>query len=363
LRPSSYANRRVGYFIGLLELHGIDKGNPSRTQEILWDGRANIVGTMATADLRPLPLGLRPMSWLRDAAVRSEPSLLHESQTAAWAGFRLGIFEATSKEVAGQRGEHPALAMILRGSTRAQIASRGDRCDFSPGRDSVGLFAPCLDISWTRWDCEPGAERMMVELDFTALVLAGDLDAMVVGQRRVLRQDLTMRDGHVAALMRLIADEVRQGSPHGSLYATSLSLGLAAYLFSEKADSGVIRQRERGRLSASQKSRVLDLVQLRLAEDIALDDLAAAAGIGRFHFLRLFKNTLGITPHRYLMDQRLAAARKLLETTDQGLADVAANTGFSSQSHLCTAMRRRLGVTPQQWRQSLRQRQPIRANA
>jgi len=307
---------------------------------------------MATSDVHPLPLEPRQVSWLRDAAVRPEPSLLHELQNAAWAGFRVGIFEATSKEVTGQRGAHAALAMILRGRTRAQIASHGDRCDFSPGPDSVGLFAPCLDISWTRWECEPGAERMMIELDFTDIAGVGDLDAMVAGQRRELRQDLTMRDGHVAALMRLIAAEVRLGSPHGSLYATSLSLGLAAYLFNEKGETGRTRIRERGRLTASQKSRVLEVVQQRLAEDISLDDLAAAAGVSRFHFLRLFKNTLGITPHRYLMDQRLAAARKVLEDTDQGLAEVAANTGFSSQSHLCTVMRRRLGVTPRQWRRS-----------
>jgi len=307
---------------------------------------------MATSDVHPLPLEPRQVSWLREATVRPEPSLLHESQTAAWAGFRLGIFEAISKEVSGQRGEHAVLAMILRGRTRARIVSHGDQCDFSPGPDSVGLFAPCLDISWTRWDCEPGAERMMIELDFADLTRAGDLDAMVAGRRRVLRQDLTMRDGHIAALMRLIAAEVRLGSPHGSLYATSLSLGLAAYLFSEKGESGRTRVRERGRLTASQKSRVLDVVEQRLAEDIALDDLAAAAGVSRFHFLRLFKNSLGITPHRFVMDQRLAAARKLLAETDQRLADVAASTGFSSQSHLSTTMRRRLGVTPKQWRRS-----------
>lgn len=292
------------------------------------------------------------MSWLRGPAPRPEPSLLLESQTAAWGGFRLGIFEATSKEVAGQRGEHAALAMILRGRTRARIVSHGDDCDFSPGADSVGLFAPHLDIRWTRWDCEPGAQRLMIELDFADLTRAGDVDAMVASQRRALRQDLTMRDGHLAALMRLIADEVRLGSPHGSLYATSLSLGLAAYLFSEKGESGSTRLRERGLLTASQKSRVLDLVQQRLAEDIALEDLAAAAGVSRFHFLRLFKNSLGITPHCFIMDQRLAAARRLLADTDRRLADVAASTGFSSQSHLCTTMRRRLGVTPKQWRRS-----------
>lgn len=307
---------------------------------------------MALSEVRPLPLEPRQVSWLRDAAVRPEPSLLHESQTSAWAGFRLGIFEAISKEVTGQRGENAALAMILRGRTRARIASHGDECDFSPGPDSVGLFAPHLDIRWTRWDCEPGAQRLMIELDFADLTRAGDVDAMVASQRRALRQDLTMRDGHLAALMRLIADEVRLGSPHGSLYATSLSLGLAAYLFSEKGESGSTRLRERGLLTASQKSRVLDLVQQRLAEDIALEDLAAAAGVSRFHFLRLFKNSLGITPHCFIMDQRLAAARRLLADTDRRLADVAASTGFSSQSHLCTTMRRRLGVTPKQWRRS-----------
>jgi AraC family transcriptional regulator len=288
---------------------------------------------MGTSEVRPFSPEQRRVSWLRDAAARPEPSLLHESQAAAWAGFRLGIFEATSKEVTGQRGEHAALAMILRGRTRARIASHGDECDFSPGPDSVGLFAPYLDISWTRWECEPGAQRMMIELDFADLTRAGDLEAMVARQQPVLRQDLTMRDGRIAALMRLIADEVRLGSPHGSLYATSLSLGLATYLFSEKGDSGNTRTRlrERGRLTASQKSRVLDVVEQRLAEDIALDDLAAAAGVSRFHFLRLFKNSLGITPHRFIMDQRLAAARKLLAETDRRLSDVAASTGFSSR--------------------------------
>jgi hypothetical protein len=90
---------------------------------------------------------------------------------------------------------------------------------------------------------------MMIELDFADLTRAGDLDAMAVAHRHVLRQDLTMRDGHVAALLRLIAAEVRPDSPHGSLYA-SLSLALAAYLFSEKGDSGNTRVCECGRLTA-----------------------------------------------------------------------------------------------------------------
>ena len=307
---------------------------------------------MESTESLTAPSGIaRPLSCLRGAAVPPERSLLRDSQTAAWAGFRVGIFEAISFEVSGQEGVHPVLGMILRGRTRARIASRGDECDISPGLDSVGVFAPRLDVRWTRWDCEPGAERMMIELDFADLERADDLDAMVA-PRRALRQDLTLRDRDLAALMRLVASEVRQGSPHGPMYATSLSLGLASYLFSAHGGGGRSQPRERGMLSAAQKARVLELVQRRLGEDLGLEDLSAAAGVSRFHFLRLFKNTLGTTPYRFVLDQRLAAARKLLEETKLPLADIAAAAGFSSQSHLCTSMRRRLGVSPGQWRRS-----------
>ena len=303
---------------------------------------------------RPAPSPLpsqdpQSLSWLSDRTAPYEPSLLRPSQVSAWAGFRVGLFEAQTTELKDQRGEHAALGMILKGRTRARIVSRGDDCDFSPGADSVGLFAPQFDVAWTRWDCEPGAERMVVELDFTELERGGDLAAMLPA-RRELRQDLTLRDRHLAAMMRLIADEVRAGSPHGAMYATSLSLALASYLFNHHGGGGREVPRERGALSAVQKARVLDLVQRRLADDLPLEDLAAAAGVSRFHFLRLFKNSLGTTPHRFVLEQRLAAARQLLEGTPMPLAEIAAVTGFSSQSHLGTAMRRRFGMAPGQWR-------------
>jgi AraC family transcriptional regulator len=293
----------------------------------------------------------RQMSWLRRPAPAGEAALLRESQIAAWGGFRLGIFAAASVELTEQHGEHPAVGMILHGRTRARIRSRGQECDFSPGPDSVGLFGPQFDVSWTRWDCEPGAERMMIELDLSDLEHAGDLELMLP-PRRTLRQDLTLRDERLGSIMRLIADEVRHGSQHGALYATSLSLGLASYLFNEHGSGGRGAPRESGKLGVAQKARILELVQQRLAEDLSLEELALAAGISRFHFLRLFKNTFGMTPHRFIMEQRIGSARLMLEETSLPIAEIAATTGFSSQSHLCTAMRRSLGLTPGQWRRS-----------
>ena len=239
----------------------------------------------------------QPLSWLRDPAARLEPSLLSGPQEAAWTGFRLGIFRAGNREVTAQHGDHPVVAMIRRGRTHARIRSFDDDCEFSPGTDSVGLFAPRYDISWSRWECEPGAERMMIELDFSNLERHGDLNAMLP-PRRALRQNLPLRDRQLAGLMRLIAHEVRQGCPHGAIYSNSLSIGLATYLLNQHAIGGPSATNERGVLTAPQLDRVLELVHQRLGDNLGLDDLAAAAGVSRFHFLRLFKIRLPSRPFR-----------------------------------------------------------------
>lgn len=241
--------------------------------------------------------------------------------------------------------------MMLKGRARGRLICRGEDCDISPGPDSVGLFGPQLQIDWARWDCEPGAERLTIDLDFSPLERAGDLELMLP-PRRELRQDLRLSDPQLASMMRLIATEVRCGSPHGALYANSLSFALATYLFSRHAGGGRVVPRERGTLRAHQKAAVLDVIQHRLDGDLALDDLAAAAGVSRYHFLRLFKNTFGVTPHHFVLDRRIEAAARLLEHTGLPLAEVAAQTGFSSQSHLGSAMQRSLGCTPAQWRRA-----------
>ncbi len=296
--------------------------------------------------------GPRLLSWLQDSQRHPEQSLLQDTQLRVWAGFRIGIFQAVTHENdARSCSENPAISMILKGRTRTRLRSHGEQFDLSPGPDTIGLFAPHRDVSYQRWECEVGAERMMVELDLSDIELAHDMDALRPA-RRSLRQNLAFRDAQLASLMRLVAQEVRQGSPHGTLYANSLSLGLSAYLFTHHGSGGPAAARERGRLATEQKARVVEFVQQELSHDLSLGDLAAAVGVSRFHFVRLFKNSFGITPYRYVIDQRIAAAQRLLRETSQPLAEIANATGFSSQSHLCTAMRRSVGITPGEWRRS-----------
>ena len=89
-----------------------------------------------------------------------------------------------------------------------------------------------------------------------------------------------------------------------------------------------------------------------LARRISVAELAHVACMSPSHFHALFKDSLGLSPHQYLLKTRLDRAAQLLSKTDLPLIRIAEECGFSSQSALTTATRRYLGLTPKRLRAS-----------
>jgi AraC-like DNA-binding protein len=96
---------------------------------------------------------------------------------------------------------------------------------------------------------------------------------------------------------------------------------------------------------------------LRLARDyladrpernISLDELATAAGIGKFRLIRLFRQRTGLPPHALQVAHRIRSARRMLEA-GQTITEAAATAGFADQSHLHRHFQRSLGVTPAEY--------------
>lgn len=85
-------------------------------------------------------------------------------------------------------------------------------------------------------------------------------------------------------------------------------------------------------------------------DGLRLADLAAAAGVGRHHFLRIFRAVVGTTPHRYVLARRLAAAAAALRTDDGTVLDIALSAGFSDLSEFTRRFRARFGLPPATYR-------------
>jgi AraC-like DNA-binding protein len=87
---------------------------------------------------------------------------------------------------------------------------------------------------------------------------------------------------------------------------------------------------------------------------IELEDAAEQAGLSPFHFLRLFSNVLGVTPHQYLVRSRLRHAARFLADDDRPITDVAFDVGFGDLSNFVRTFHRAAGVSPLRFRQASR---------
>ncbi len=93
-------------------------------------------------------------------------------------------------------------------------------------------------------------------------------------------------------------------------------------------------------------------IQDNLARRITVAELAQVACLSPSHFHVQFKDSVGLTPHQYLLKSRLDRAARLLRESPLPLVRIAEECGFSSQSALTTATRRYLGLTPRKLRQT-----------
>ncbi|SCK28068.1 AraC family transcriptional regulator [Vogesella sp. LIG4] len=155
---------------------------------------------------------------------------------------------------------------------------------------------------------------------------------------------MLLEDPALAGHLLRLHDALQLSTDASSLALQSEWLSLLYFLL---ARSRAIRPLAvKGALSALQWRRVRDYCLGHLAEKITLDELAALCGLGRFHFLRQFKLTVGMTPYAWLLRLRLEQACGLLARGRLSIADVAQGVGFYDQSHFNRAFRQAFGVAP-----------------
>jgi AraC-like DNA-binding protein len=111
-------------------------------------------------------------------------------------------------------------------------------------------------------------------------------------------------------------------------------------------------------LTHTQLQQVLNYIQTHLdsaeptlrERDLSLTELAEVINISPTYFASLFKQAMAVSPHQYVIQQRVEQAKLMLSKTDLEIADIALQVGFSSQSHLTQHFKRFTGKTPKQIR-------------
>lgn len=270
------------------------------------------------------------------------------SQEEGWEGVAVRGYRYTGSDVEVPPMRDYIVVAYRRGATAMsrQMDRRWTHETLRPG--DVSLLTRASDSHWV-W---PQDIEVVVHVYLTQEELAATCRQMY--QREVadieLHDVLKANDPAIHRTAMLLAAEAAHGGVGSRLVVESLSCQLAVHILRRHAQVRFQDRHGPGRLSTQQLRLVDDQIRYHLDEDLSLQDLADTLNLSRFHFARRFRQTTGVSAHAYVVRQRIERAEILLRRTRTPLRDVAAQCGFSDQSHMTRIFKQRLGLTPGKYR-------------
>lgn len=133
------------------------------------------------------------------------------------------------------------------------------------------------------------------------------------------------------------------------IYIQSLAICLSIHLGTQYQASGKTIHAPKGKLSSVQLKTLLDYFQAFSQNNFGVDDLAALVHLSPFHFIRIFKNTLGVAPHHYVLQLKIERAKQLIKKNENTLSAIAYDLGFADQAHLSNTFRKFAGISPSEF--------------
>jgi AraC family transcriptional regulator len=163
-----------------------------------------------------------------------------------------------------------------------------------------------------------------------------------------------VNDVTISGLGSLLLPALSHPDQANPLFVDHVMLALGIHIAQTYGDMRPLSRPVRGGLAPWQERRAKEILRANLEGGVRLMEVARECGLSVGHFSHAFRRTVGVPPHKWLMEQRVVLSKDKLLDDRLSLSDVAAECGFSDQSHLARIFRRTFGVTPGAWRRALR---------
>ena len=238
---------------------------------------------------------------------------------------------------------HHFIALQLSHGAR-QITHIGD--EKYEGTMEIGEFflQPSIYPSFYAWKTTDETILFLVQPNF--LTRIAEQTECLNPARIELRPIVIGRDPIVEQIARSFLSEMQTEGLGGRLYSETLATQLAIHLLRQYCAFDIKLKQYNGGLSPRKLQTAIDYIETNLEGKIGLDALAKITQTSPYHFSRLFKQSTGITPYQYVIQQRIELGKQLLRKEELPIAEIAMMCGFASQSSFTTAFRKLVGITP-----------------
>lgn len=285
---------------------------------------------------------------------RSTKTLMLSSRQMNWNGI---LVEQCQYAPSPNEAKSPALSehrlILPLGDPAPLIQKRDNQLHESILQKGDSIFVPAgYPVSWRsprRDTNRPKKQQLHIWLKPELLEQAAEASEIDIDRLDLLncfgRQDTQLH--HIAML--LLA-ELQSDGIMGQLYVESLTQVLVIHLLRHYSTFTQPITPANRSLSHTRLQQAIEYIHAHLDRELSLAEIAGVINISPTYFANLFKRATGISPHQYVIQQRVEQAKLLLLKTDLAIADVALQVGFSNQSHLTRHFKHITGVTPKQVR-------------
>jgi AraC family transcriptional regulator len=157
------------------------------------------------------------------------------------------------------------------------------------------------------------------------------------------------RDLVMFGLAQALAGAMEQAGERTAMFSDCIALAFFAHIVRAYGSVPIGGRNARGGLAAWQLNRARDLINVNLAHDPSIAEIAHECGLSSGYFARAFKRSTGIPPYRWLTKMRVERAKELLKDPRCELAEIALHCGFVDQSHFTRVFSRSEGYSPGRW--------------
>jgi AraC family transcriptional regulator len=216
------------------------------------------------------------------------------------------------------------------------------------GRNNIAIV-PAMVPHRSSWNEEASFSLLSIEPDRLTKIAYESVTTEFVE----LIPHYAMQDTFVDRIGKSLTAELTEDRFGSHLLVDSLTIALSIHLLRHYSDWHKPLRDYQGGMPKRKMQQAIAYIHDHLADDLTIAAIADELEMSQYYFSRLFKQSIGVSPYRYVMEQRIEAAKQLLRKTPLPISVIADQVGFANQNQLTIQFRNLTGTTPSNYRKQL----------